>query len=176
MAMLDLSWTFERSRRATIRTGFVAQAELAELLSLPPGLHGQTCSLDALPRTSGDARVLHTQLSRSLGKIYRDRWSLSLRADRTGVELMQRILHVRFPTAVVRTQGDAAEVFMHAAFFSEICARQLGCAWSDIDSPEVSRWCMTAPDGGDVSPFARVIAFVMGGGGPDLVGAYDALD
>lgn len=185
MAMPDISWSFERTRNAAAdhdshdshdrHDADFTTSELAELLSLPPGLHGQSIALDAVPRTAADARVLHTHLARALGRTYRERWGLLLRVDRLSIQLMQRILHARFPTASVRSAGDAAEVFRHAAFYSEILARRCGAAWSNLEYAEVAQWRMKTASGRDVDPFARVLGFILGDGGPDLVRVFDDL-
>lgn len=174
MAMPDISWSFDRSNDAAHEARRTT-CELAELLSLAPGLHGQTVSLDAVPRTAADARVLHTHLARALGRTYRERWGLLLRVDRPSIQLMQRILQTRFPTSVVRTAGDVAEVFRHAAFLSEIFARRCGAEWSNVGCVDIANWRMTTPSGRSVEPFGRVLGFIVGDGGPDLVRTFDDL-
>jgi hypothetical protein len=152
-----------------------SQSDLAETLSLPPGLHGQALPPGVAPRTIGEARVLHTQLSRSLGRFYRERWGVLLRADRSGIELMQRILPSRFPWQAIETFDEARDVIAHGAFLSEIFARAFGAVWTDMAPRELSDWRMAAPHCHDLCPFGRVVAFVRREPGADLVTCFDEL-
>lgn len=75
--------------------------ELAEALTLPPGVHGQIVADDAVPQNVSEARVLHTCLTRSLGRRYRERWAWCLRADRSGIVLAQAGLRARLPVRAI---------------------------------------------------------------------------
>jgi hypothetical protein len=81
--------------------------ELAEHLALPPGLGGETHSLEGLPTSILEARVHFTMLSRELGLDYRLKRGLDLRADVSGIEAMQSVLLESFPDHVVRTSDEA---------------------------------------------------------------------
>lgn len=149
--------------------------ELAELLSLPPGLHGQSFVRNVRPRTVGEVRVLHTHLSRTLGRTYRERWGLILRCQPESIELMQRILHVRFPSAALRSTDDVSDVYAHGALLSEILVRTYRAEWVDIDHRDFTRWRVVAPNGKTIAPFGRTLGFVLGDSGRDLSRCVDDL-
>lgn len=149
------------------------EAELAEHLSLPPGLHGQVAQLDVIPRTMIEARVQFTLLSRELGRDYRVKHNVELRTDLTGIERMQRFLRETFPHNAIRSAEEAHEVRRHGAFLSEILARMLGGEWVDIGPTELGYWAMRVPPQTRVWPFGRVIRFIaMGHKERDLVSYY----
>ena len=151
--------------------------ELAEALSLPPGLHGQPPPRDELPKSAVDARVAFTHMSRELGKDYRQRLRVELRTDTAGIEAMQRYLHERFADGQIRTREDAYDVRRHGAFMSEILARQLGAYWVDIGPSELGYWAMVVGSSLRVFPFGRVLRFVsMGPKERDLVSYYLELE
>lgn len=150
-----------------------APPELAETLTLPPGLHGQAVQLDVLPRNVLDARIQFTHLSRELGREYRLNRRVELRADATGIEAMQRYLHEAFPNHAIETPEEALEVRRHGAFLSEILARSLGAEWVDIGPSELGYWAMIVPPGTRIWPFARIIRLIaMGHRERDLVSYY----
>jgi hypothetical protein len=159
-----------------------APPELAELLSLPPGLQGQPPPRDAVPRTILDARAAFTHLSRELGRDYRARYGVELRTDVAGIEAMQRHLRERFAEGRIASAEDAYEIRRHGAFLSEILARRMGAYWIDIAPTELGHWAMVVPKASAwardpsatrVWPFGRVLRFVaMGHKKRDLVGYY----
>lgn len=148
--------------------------ELAETLSLPAGLHGTLAADEtAVPRTPAEARVQFTLLSRELGREYRQRHHVELRADIAGIELMQRVLRERFPDHLIRTREEALIVRRHGAFLSEIVARTLGGEWTDIAPTELGYWAMRVPPAARVWPFGRVLRLIlMGHKERDLVSYY----
>ncbi|MEO6419648.1 MAG: hypothetical protein ABIP39_09595, partial [Polyangiaceae bacterium] len=148
--------------------------EAAETLSLPPGLHGQS-AVDGggLPRTTIEARIAFTHLSRELGREYRLRTGRELRTDLEGLELMQMTLRETFPDGVIRTQEEALFVRKHGAFLAELLARSLGAEWSDIAPSELGYWAMIVPPSTRVWPFGRVLRFLsVGTKERDLVSYY----
>jgi hypothetical protein len=167
-----------------------APPELAETLSLPPGLHGQAVQLDVLPRTVLDARVQFTHLSRELGREYRQRYRVELRADLSGIEAMQRHLYEAYADHAIETPEQALDVRRHGAFLSEILARSFGAEWVDIGPTELGYWTMivphaerprwraaadagASPAGTRIWPFARVIRLITKGHKErDLVSYY----
>jgi hypothetical protein len=151
--------------------------ELAESLSLPPGLHGQPSTSDALPRTPVEARVAFTQLSRDLGRDYKTKHGVELRTDIASIEAMQRVLRERFPDGHVKTAEDGLDLRRHAAFMSEILARVLGAQWVDVAPTELGYWAMVVPPQTRVWPFGRVARFVlMGHKERDLVSFFLELE
>ncbi|MFO0668821.1 MAG: hypothetical protein U0235_04210 [Polyangiaceae bacterium] len=151
--------------------------ELAETLSLPPGLHGQAVPFDAVPKSVAEARVQFTLLSRSLGRAYRERRGVHLRTDMSGVEAMQTALRERFSVPAIRSAEEASEVRSHGAFLSEILARSFGAEWVDIAPTELGYWAMATPAGLRVFPFGRVLRFILQGHRErDLVSYYLELD
>ncbi len=151
--------------------------ELAEALSLPPGLHGQPPPRDELPKSVIDARVAFTHMSRELGRDYRQRLRVELRTDTAGIEAMQRYLHDRFADGQIRSREDAYDVRRHGAFLSEILARQLGAYWADIGPSELGYWAMIVGSSLRVFPFGRALRFVqMGHKERDLVSYYLELE
>jgi hypothetical protein len=154
-----------------------AATELAEMLSLPPGLHGQPPPRGDLPTNVIDARVAFTHWSRELGRDYRVRRKFELRTDVPGIHAMQRFLVERFPDGQIRTHDDAYEARRHGAFMSEILARQLGAYWVDIGPSELGYWAMMVGASTRVFPFGRVLRFVqMGAKEKDLVSYYLELE
>lgn len=134
-----------------------------------------TCRTDITPRSPFEARIAHTQLSRSLGKTYRERWGLVLRTDRSSVILMQRILGVRFPSPAIRTTTEAADVVAHGALLSEFLVRRYAARWVATDGHDVANWTLATETGAAVKPFRRVLDFVLGRGGRDVVSLADEL-
>jgi hypothetical protein len=150
-----------------------ASDELAEHLALPAGLGNEPRSLDALPKSVLEARVLFTMLARELGLDYRLKRSLELRADVGGIESMQSVLLEAFPDRIVRTAEDALELRRHGALLSEILARRLDAEWIDISPNELGYWSMIIPPDTRVWPFGRVARLVeMGHKERDLVSYF----
>lgn len=137
--------------------------ELAETLSLPPGLHGQAVPFDAVPKSVAEARVQFTLLSRALGKHYRERRGIALKTDLSGVEAMQTALRERFSVPAIRSADEASDVRSHGAFLSEILARSFGAEWVDIAPTELGYWAMATPNRLRVFPFGRVLRFILQG-------------
>ncbi len=147
--------------------------EVAETLSLPPGLHGQAAVGGGLPKSTIEARIAFTHLSRELGREYRQRTGKDLRTDLEGLELMQTTLRETFPDGVIRTQEEALFVRKHGAFLAELLARSLGAEWSDIAPTELGYWAMIVPPATRVWPFGRVLRFLsVGTKERDLVSYY----
>jgi hypothetical protein len=147
--------------------------ELAEHLSLPPGVEADGRALDGLPTSVLEARIQFTLLARELGLDYRLKRGIDLRADVNGIEAMQAVLYESFPERVVRTSEDAHELRKHGALLSEILARRLEAEWLDISSPELGHWVMIVPPDTRVWPFGRVARLVaMGHRERDLVSYY----
>lgn len=152
-------------------------AELAETLSLPPGLHGLAVPFDAVPKSVAEARVLFTLLSRTLGRAYREQRATQLKTDLSGIEHMQGCLRERFTVAAIRSAEEASEIRSHGALLSEILARNFGAEWTDIAPSELGYWAMTTPSGLRLWPFGRVLRFVLQGHRErDLVSYYLELD
>ncbi|WP_394827064.1 hypothetical protein [Pendulispora albinea] len=149
-------------------------AELAETLSLPPGLHGQIAPIeDELPRTSLETRILFTHMARRLGREYREKYQTNLRTTVEGIEQMQMVLRDRFPDGVIRTREENRFVRRHGAFLSEILARNLEALWVDIAPTEIGYWAMVVPPKTRVWPFGRVLRFLSQGHRErDLVSYY----
>jgi hypothetical protein len=138
--------------------------ELAETLSLPPGLHGQIAAPGGeLPRGVMEARIFFTHQSRELGREYRMRYGITLKTDVQAVEHMQTILRERLPDGAIRTREDAMLVRRHGAFLTEILARTLGAIWVDVAPSEIGYWAMLVPPGTRVWPFGRVLRLLLRG-------------
>ncbi len=151
--------------------------EVAESLSLPPGLHGQAVPFDAVPKSVAEARVQFTLLSRALGRAYRERRGVTLKTDLTGVEHAQMVLRERFVVPAIRNAEEASEVRSHGAFLSEILARTFGAEWVDIAPSELGYWAMATPTGLRIFPFGRVLRFILQGHRErDLVSYYLELE
>ncbi len=149
--------------------------ELAEALTLPPGVHGQIVADDAVPQNVSEARVLHTCLTRSLGRRYRERWGLVLRADRSGIVLAQAGLRARLPVRAITCAEDARIVLEHGAFASEIFARTFGAVWTDIAPRELGAWQMSTAGGATVRPFGQVLGAILERNAAGLIQIYDTL-
>lgn len=147
--------------------------ELAEHLTLPPGLGGEPRSLDVLPTSVLEARVQFTLLARELGLDYRLKRGIDLRTDVSGIEAMQSVLLESFPDRCVKTSDEAYELRRHGALLSEILARRLDAEWLDISPNELGYWVMIVPPDTRVWPFGRVARLVaMGHKERDLVSYY----
>jgi hypothetical protein len=152
-------------------------SELAEQLSLPPGVHGASAGSDAVPKSLLEARAQFTLLSRELGRDYRVGHDFVLRTDLDGIEAMQRRLHEAFPNSAIRTSEQALTVRRHGAFLSEILARTLGAEWVDIAPSELGYWSMIVPPNTRIQPFGRVLRLIaMGHKERDLVSYYLELE
>lgn len=150
--------------------------EVAENLSLPPGLHGQAVPFDAVPRSVAEARVQFTLLSRTLGRTYRERRGEVLCSDLGGIELMQTTLREHFTVPAIRSAEEAGDVRRHGAFLSEILARTFGAEWVDIAPSELGYWAMATPSGLRLFPFGRILRFILQGDDRDLVSYYLELE
>jgi hypothetical protein len=142
-----------------------APAELAEMLTLPPG--GDRVEQDgSLLRTGLEARVHFTRLARELGRSYRERFSIELWSDIRGIETMQTKLREMFRDGPPKTPADVAEARKHGALFSEILTRSLGAEWSDISPTELGYWAMTIPPSTRVLPFGKMARFIAAASDP----------
>ncbi|HEX4354157.1 MAG TPA: hypothetical protein VHZ95_14610 [Polyangiales bacterium] len=142
-----------------------APAELAEMLTLPPG--GDRVDQDgSLLRTGLEARVHFTRLARELGRSYRERFSIELWSDIRGIETMQNKLREMFRDGPPKTPADVAEARRHGALFSEILTRSLGAEWSDISPTELGYWAMTIPPSTRVLPFGKMARFIAAASDP----------
>jgi len=147
--------------------------ELAEHLSLPPGLTAEPRAEGALPESVLEARVVFTQLARELGLDFRLRRGIELRADVSGIEAMQAVLLERFPDHSIPSPEAALELRRHGAFLSEILARRLDAEWVDISPNELGYWAMIIPPDTRVWPFGRVARLIeMGHKERDLVSYF----
>jgi hypothetical protein len=148
-------------------------AELAETLSLPPGLHGLIAPEDTVPATVAEARVQFTHLARELGREYRERFGVELWTDLRGIETMQTVLRDDFKDRTIANASEAIRVRRYGAFLSEVLARTLGAEWVDIAPSELGYWAMTVPPSTRVWPFGRVLRLIaMGTKERDLVSYY----
>jgi len=136
------------------------RVEKAEMLSLPPGLHGETSLPGELPTNGMEARIYFTHQSRELGRRYRQRYNVELRTEVRSIEIMQRHLAERFESGDLSSFEDVVEVRLHGAFLSEILARRLGAEWTDLAVTEIGYWAMSVPPGVTVWPIGRVVRFV----------------
>lgn len=151
--------------------------EVAEHLSLPPGVGGQPRAGDPLPPALIEVRVQFTQLSRELGREFRLKRSVELRADVSGIEAMQSALLETFPDHVVTTREQQQELRRYGAFLSEILVRHLDAQWLDTSPEELGYWAMIVPPETRVWPFGRVARFVsMGHKERDLVSYFLELE
>lgn len=147
--------------------------ELAEHLSLPPGLAAERGAGGGLPKSVVEARVEFTHLARELGLDYRLKRGVELRADVSGIEAMQAVLLETFPDHTIRTADDAYELRRHGALLSEILARRLDAEWIDISPDELGYWAMIIPPDTRVWPFGRVARLIeMGHRERDLVSYF----
>lgn len=150
-----------------------ADDELAEHLTLPPGLGEKTPSLDVLPTSIVEARITFTLLARELGRDYRMKRGIGLRTDVRGIESMQAVLLESFPYPVVKTAEDAYDLLRHGALMSEILARRLGAKWLDIAPSKLGYWAMVVPPVTRIWPFGRLARLVtMGHKERDLVSYF----
>jgi hypothetical protein len=150
-----------------------ASDELAEHLALPAGLGSEPRSLDTLPKSVLEARVMFTLLARELGLDYRLKRGIELRADVSGIEAMQAVLLESFPDHAIRSAEDAYELRRHGALLGEILARRLDAQWIDISPNELGYWAMIVPPDTRVWPFGRVARLVeMGHKERDLVSYF----
>ena len=146
--------------------------ELVETLALPPGL-SMDMKLDGLPRSILEARVQFTLLARELGLDYRLQRNVALRADITGIEVMQAALFESHPDHVVHTPEEAWELRRHGALLAEILSRRLDAEWVDISPNELGDWSMIVPPDTRVWPFGRIARLVqMGHRERDLVSYF----
>ena len=136
------------------------RVEKAEMLSLPPGLHGESSIPGELPTNGMEARIYFTHQSRELGRLYRQRYNVELRTDVRSIEILQRHLAERFESGELSSFNDVVEVRLHGAFLSEILARRLGAEWTDLAVTEIGYWAMSVPPGTTVWPIGRVVRFV----------------
>jgi hypothetical protein len=150
-----------------------ADDELAEHLSLPPGLGHEASAPRELPRSILEARVHFTMLARELGLAYRLKRGIDLRANVDGIEAMQSVLVESFPDRIVHTIEDAHELRKHGALLSEILARRLDAEWLDISPADLGHWVMIVPPDTRVWPFGRIARLIAKGHRErDLVSYY----
>jgi hypothetical protein len=150
-----------------------APEELAEDLSLPPGVLAERLPPGARPTSVLEARVELTLLGRELGREYRLERGVRLHTDLRGVEAMQAFLFEAFPDRTLVTAEDADVILRHGALFSEILARRLDAEWIDITPKELGYWAMIIPPDTRVWPFGRIARLVtMGSAEPDLVATF----
>ena len=140
-----------------------AATELAEHLSLPAGAEGELIATSALPATPLEARVICTLLARELGLAYRLERKVELKADISGIEMMQAHLVEAFPERAVRTAEEAREVTRHGALFAEILVRYLDAQWVDVSHEEPGDWVMFVAPDVRIWPFGRVARLIAKG-------------
>jgi hypothetical protein len=151
--------------------------ELVEPLGLPPGSTEDDLPADDRPATPAQARIAMTRLARDLARDYRLWYGRTLRCDINAIDAMQQHLRSRFTGAAIDDPAVAWELRRHGALLSEIVARSLGGAWTDVGATEPGYWVMTLPQGVRTCPIGRVYRFVsLGRQERDLVGHYLALE
>lgn len=129
--------------------------------------------VNELPRTTLQARVAMTRLSRDLARDYRLWYGKAIRCNVLAIDAMQQHLSHRFTGAPITDEGVAWELRRHGAMLSEILARCLGAEWVDIGPSEPGYWAMTAPPQTRLYPIGRVYRFVsLGNRARDLVSYY----
>jgi hypothetical protein len=151
--------------------------ELVEPLALPAGSTEDDLGADDSPATPAQARIAMTRLARDLARDYRLWYGRSLRCDVHAIDAMQQHLRARYAGAAIEDPAVAWELRRHGALLSEIVARALGGAWTDVGSTEPGYWVMTVPPDTRTCPIGRVYRFVsLGRQERDLVGHFLALD
>ncbi len=151
--------------------------ELAEHLSLPPGVPEDAVPVVGRAKNVLEARVQMTLLARELGLDYRLKRGVVLRADVGGIEAMQAHLRGTFPDHAIRTAEDALEVNRHGALLAEILIRRLGAEWVDVTPAELGYWALIVPPDARVWPFGRVARLIANGHRErDLVSTYLELE
>jgi hypothetical protein len=136
------------------------ESEVAETLTMPPGLTGSLAPLETLPSSVIDARVQFTFLARELGREYREDLGVVLRADLTTIEAMQGELLERYPDRTIHSVEEAVDVRKHGALLSEILARTFDAFWVDIAPSDLGYWAMVVPPGTRVWPFGRILRLI----------------
>jgi len=134
--------------------------ELAETLTMPPGLTGSPAPLETLPSSVIDARVQFTLLSRELAREYREDRGAELRVDLASIEAMQAYLFERYPDHRIATVEEAIDVRKHGALLSEILARTFDAFWVDIAPSDLGYWAMVVPPDTRVWPFGRILRLI----------------
>ena len=149
------------------------EPEFVESLALPLGASESVLGVNELPRTTLQARVAMTRLSRDLARDYRLWYGKAIRCNVLAIDAMQQHLSHRFTGAPITDEGVAWELRRHGAMLSEILARCLGAEWVDIGPSEPGYWAMTAPPQTRLYPIGRVYRFVsLGNRARDLVSYY----
>jgi hypothetical protein len=147
--------------------------ELVESLALPYGSTEADLGPNELPTTDLQARVAMTRLARDLARDYRLWYAKTLRTNVLAVEAMQQHLANRFSGAPIGDPVVAWELRRHGALLSEIVARALDGAWTDVAPSEPGYWAMTVPPAINTWPIGRVYRFVsLGTSERDLVSYY----
>ncbi len=153
------------------------EPELVEPLSLPEGATEDDLKADARPTTPAQARIAMTRLSRDLARDYRLWYGRTLRCDVHAIDAMQQHLLSRYSGATLDDPAVAWELRRHGALLSEVFARALGGAWTDVSPSEPGYWVMTMPPGVRTCPIGRVYRFVaLGRQERDLVSHFLSLD
>lgn len=146
--------------------------ELAESLPLPAGASESTLDPKHFPKTPLQVRVAMVRCARELGRDYRLRYGKNLRCDVLAVDAMQEHL-MRCCVGLPTDETVVWEIQRHGALLSEIIARALGGAWTEVGPSEPGYWTMFIPPGIRTWPIGRVYRFVaMGSRGKDLVAYY----
>jgi hypothetical protein len=141
-----------------------ATSEVVEELSTP--------YVTGLPQASADARMQFTEMSKLLGRHYREERGITLRTDADSIEIVQAFLH-KSHTAGIRNTAAIIDVRRHGAFISEVLARRLGAQWTDVSPTDLGHWMMEVPGIAKVRPFGRVLRFLSQlGSERDLVSFY----
>lgn len=158
--------------RAPLLPRSTNEDELAEHLTLPPGVVGEPKPEGDLPQSILEARVQFTLMSRELGLDYRLQRGIALRTDATSIEHMQQVLLESYADGVTTREG-ARDLERHGAFLSEILARVLDAQWFDISPSELGHWAMIVPPDTRIWPFGRIARLVaMGTRERDLVSYF----
>jgi hypothetical protein len=141
-----------------------ATSEVVEELSTP--------YVTGLPQASADARMQFTEMSKLLGRHYREERGITLRTDADSIEIFQAFLH-KSHTAGIRNTAAIIDVRRHGAFISEVLARRLGAQWTDVSPTDLGHWMMEVLGIAKVRPFGRVLRFLSQlGSERDLVSFY----
>jgi hypothetical protein len=149
------------------------EPEEIETLSLPGGLSDEHLAEGVVARSGNEVRIVSTRFARLLGREYREKYGVRLRADAQAVDWMQRHLVTRWGNSGLTNPEAVWDVRRHGALLSEILARTLGADWVDVSPSEIGYWAMFVPPRTRTWPFGRVHRFLtLGHREKDLVSYY----
>lgn len=167
-------------QRVAPPTAGSSRPEIIETLSAPPGVEESILEPGATPRSADQARMAMTRLARELGRDYRLWYGTTLKTDVIAIDAMQQHLRRRFSENLSDEKHALQlkrELTRHGATLSEILARRMCAAWTDLESQEPGHWAMSVPPGVLVWPIGRVYRFFrQGHREADLVAFYTELE